>query len=408
MAPPTRLKIAYFNYEWDPQWSTGAATHMAQLAAGLEGLGHTVRAFDRHRRPSGEKNGHGASKPSAWLWEPANYLRSLRDIAPESEILRRERPDVVLVRHALRFSALAAARRLGIPVVLEVNAPVPYEIRRYRSGVHLLPGVSDRVERAILGAADGVFVVSSALRDYFGRRGIAPERITVIPNGADPSRFHADAADASLRARFPGRVLAGFAGSFAPFHGTRFLERTICDAGTQHPCAHFVFIGDGPGAADLRAGCRELGCDDQVTFLGRLPHDAVPGILAAMDVLVAPYPPQDFFYFSPVKVFEYMACGRAVLAARLGQIAEVIRHDSNGLLYDPADPADFTRNLLALMRDPARRARLGAAARQTIVENYTWDHNARRVEQVLFGALERSAGRTASPTGRRLDTASVI
>ncbi|HYM13119.1 MAG TPA: glycosyltransferase family 4 protein [Bryobacterales bacterium] len=381
------MKIVYFNYEWDLRASTGAATQLEQTVKGLKRLGHQVLVVDRHRKPPNWSHGrrqwlHG------WLWETANHWRSLRGVGPEMDVLRRERPDVVLTLHALRFSSLLAARRLGIPVVLQVNAPVPHEIRCYRPELRLLPRISDWVERRMLQAADGVIVVSNALRDHLARRGAEPAKITVIPNGADVQLFRPEAAEPAIRARFPGQILVGFAGSFARFHGLELLEQAIDHISCRQPGVQFVLVGGGPGADQLRGRCRRLGCDGQVMFLGALAHNQMPGVLAAMDVLVAPYASQDFFYFSPIKLFEYMASGRAVVAARLGQIAEVIEHGRNGLLYDPADPGDFIEKLLELVRDPACRARLGAKARRTIAAGYTWDHNIRLVAE----ALERAAG----------------
>jgi len=375
------MNIAYFNYEWDPEASTGAGTHLAGLAGALERQGHRVQVIARHRRPAAAGPGRGSpDRPSPLLWEPATYWRSLRDIRRDVALLRRERPDAVLVRHALRFSALAAARLLGVPVVLEVNAPVPYEIRCYRPGMRLLPGVSDWVERQILRSADRVFVVSSPLRDYFIRHGADPDRIAVVPNGADPGRFHPSAADGPLRARFPGQTLVGFAGSFARFHGIELLAEAIPRARQ----ALFVLVGDGPAAGDLRA--RRY---PNVVFLGRQPRERMPAILAAMDLLVAPYPAQDFFYFSPIKLFEYMASGRAVLAPRLGQFTEVIEHGRNGWLYDPSVRGAFTYGLRCLLDDAPLRSRLGAEARRTLEDHYTWDHNAQRVGLLLASAQNR-------------------
>lgn len=394
------MRICYLHYEWDLEASRGADTQIRETAAALERLGHEVVVVARHRKPA-DRPGGGRRRPFAgWFWEAANYARSLTGIAAETALLRRLRPDVVLTMHALRYSSLVAARRLGLPVVLEVNASVPDETRRYRPEVHLLPGLSGWIERRTLAAASAVFVVSRLLRDYFVERGLSPERVAVIPNGADPDRFHPAAAGRELRDRFPGRVLVGFAGSFARFHGLDLLEQAI-----RRTAAHFVLAGDGAGARELRT---RLPGQSNVTFLGSVPYARVPGILAAMDVLVAPYPAQDFFYFSPIKLFEYMACGRAVLSARLGQIAEVIRDEKNGLLYDPSIPGDFVEKLSALVGDPVRRERLGLAARRTIVDHYTWDHHARRVaallETVTFSAPRPTSARAASARSRRAPT----
>ncbi len=384
------MRIAYINYEWDLEASTGAATQIAETVAALERLGHQVVVADRHRKPAGLVRPGWRRRLAPWLWETANHLRSLRDIRGEMALLRRLRPDVVLTLHALRFSSLVAARRLGIPVVLEVNASVPDEIRRYRPEVRLLPRLSEAIERRMLRAADGVFVVSSALRDHFTARGVPAQRIAVIPNGADPRRFRPEAADTALRGQFAGKTLIGFIGSFARFHGLDLLEHAIAAVAARDPRAHFVLVGGGPGAAALRERCRRRACDGRATWMGYLPHARIPGIAAAMDVLLAPYAAQEFHYFSPIKLFEYMAAGRAVLAAGLGQIAEVIEDGINGRLYDPRRPGDFVEKLLDLAGDPAQRERLGAAARRTILEGYTWDHHARRLAEVLERA--RGAG----------------
>jgi glycosyltransferase involved in cell wall biosynthesis len=377
------LRITYFNYEWDLRASTGAATQLAQTAAGLERLGHEVLVVDRHRMPAVPQAGAARRFAHPWLWDAANHWRSLRGIPAELRILRRHRPDVVLTLHALRFSSIVAARRSGVPVVLQVNASVPDEIRRYRPGVKLLPALSGWVERRMVAAADGVIVVSSVLRDFFAAAGAPPKRLFVVPNGADTRRFRPEAADARMRAQFPGRVLVGFAGSFAPFHGIDLLEYAIRETEARYPQAHFLLAGGGPGAADLRRRLECAGRGRNAAFLGQIPHDRMPAVLAAADVLLAPYGPENFFYFSPIKLFEYMASGRAVLAARLGQIAQVIEDGRNGLLYDPADRRDFACRLFQLLSEPAMRSGLGAAARRTVEERYTWDHNAKLVSEVL-------------------------
>ncbi len=384
------MRILYFNYEWDLDRSTGSATQIAETSAALERLGHKVVVIDRHRIHAG-KNGTNPGRRHNWLWETANYWRSVRGIPLEIGVLRRERPDVVLTFHAHRFSSLVAARRLRIPIVLEVNASVPFETRRYHPEVRLLPGLSEWIEARTLRAADGVMVVSNVLRDYFLTRGVARERMAVIPNGADTNLFCPEAADQELRSRFPKRLLIGFAGSFAPFHGLDLLQQAVLRISAQHPESHFVLAGGGPGAEALRRRWEGHGCASRVAFLGLLPRKSVPGMLAAMDILVAPYPFQENFYFSPLKIFEYMACGRPVVAPRLGQIAEVICHDYNGVLYDPARPDDFVNQVLSLAQDPARRMRLGSAARETITSQYTWDHHARLLAGLLEQVIEHSA-----------------
>jgi glycosyltransferase involved in cell wall biosynthesis len=381
------MRVCYFNYEWDLGASTGAATQIAQTTAGLERLGHRVLVVDRHRKPPGWPGNGRPRSLTRWLWEPANYARSLTGVCSETALLREVRPDVVLTLHALRFSSLVAARRLGIPAVLQVNASVPLEIRRYKRDLHLSPRLPEWVEGRTLAAAQRVIAVSRVLKEQLTRCGVPPGSITVAPNGADPQRFSPEAFDPALRDRFSGRILAGFAGSFASFHGLDLLEEAVVRSSRREPSMHFLFAGPGPGAARLQARLREQGCHN-ATFLGHVRHELLPGVLAAADILLAPYPVQTEFYFSPLKLFEYMSCGRAVLAAGLGQIAEVIQDGENGVLYDAAAPHSFCEKLLRLARSPEHRTALGKAARRTILQQYTWEHNAR----LVAGALEAAAG----------------
>ena len=127
--------------------------------------------------------------------------------------------------------------------------------------------------------------------------------------------------------------------------------------------------------------------DDRVHFTGHVSPESVPALMAASDILLAPYAPQDFFYLSPIKIFEYMAAGKAVLAARVGQVGEVIQDGINGVLYDPADADSLRSGLRMLTEAPELRRRLGESARKTIEERYTWRANAAGVNALLLEAL---------------------
>ena len=111
-------------------------------------------------------------------------------------------------------------------------------------------------------------------------------------------------------------------------------------------------------------------------------------MMAGMDILLAPYQAEELFYLSPIKIFEYMASGRAVLAARVGQIAEVIEDGVNGLLYEPATPESLATQLLRLIDDAVLRERLGKKARETVERRYTWRANAEAVVALLRRAVD--------------------
>ena len=148
-------------------------------------------------------------------------------------------------------------------------------------------------------------------------------------------------------------------------------------------------VGAGELSTDLQDHCRRQGLSRRVYFTGHVASEEVPGLMAAADILIAPYEAQEFFYLSPIKIFEYMAVGRAVVAAGVGQIREIIQDETNGLLYEPASAGALGERLLRLVDDPDFRRRLGEAARRTVESRYTWRVSAEGVAAVLEQARER-------------------
>jgi glycosyltransferase involved in cell wall biosynthesis len=384
-------------------------THIRELTQGLAALGHSVKVINRRRKPAVSQLPPGTEEErppayrrwrtrlSPYLHETAAMARALRGIAVETSLIRREQPDVVLTRHSLhQFSSICASRRCGVPIVYEVNAPLAYEYRRYRSQYFLIPWFAEWLEVQMFSHADGLFVVSEVLRKYFLESGVPADRILVIPNGAEVDRFKPEAADQAVRLQMgEGNVVVGFVGSFASFHGIEQLRQAIDFACSRRKNVRFMLVGSGERSKKLKEHCVQMGFDKVVHFAGHVPPERVPGYMAAADILLAPYEAQDLFYFSPIKIFEYMAAGRAVLAASVGQIAEVIEDGTNGILYNPRDPESLGVGLDKLLDDPSLRRRLGENARQTVVGHYTWRANAERVEALLKEAVENQKARTS-------------
>jgi glycosyltransferase involved in cell wall biosynthesis len=163
--------------------------------------------------------------------------------------------------------------------------------------------------------------------------------VRVLPNAVDTDLFRPDVDGAQVRRRcdLDGRFVVGFAGTFKAWHGVDILLAAFRDLRQTDPSIHLLLVGDGPLRPALEETVRTTGLEEAVTFAGRVAHDAMPAYLAAMDIAVAPYPALDEFYFSPLKIFEYMAAGRAVLASRVGQVVDLIVDGETGLLFDPGD-----------------------------------------------------------------------
>jgi glycosyltransferase involved in cell wall biosynthesis len=307
--------------------------------------------------------------------------------------LERMPPDILLERASLFGTAGSRiAQELGVPHMVELNAPIAVEQGTYRRGT--LAELAAAAERWTLARADTVLAVSAPLAEHAVRLGASPEAVHVIPNGVDPARFRPGARDAAFRRRLglPAGPLLGFVGGLRPWHGIETLPELLARLASRHPQLQLVVAGDGPLSPMLREELRERGLAPRATLVGSLPQSDVASLLRELDVAVAPYPqPGHPFYFSPLKLFEYMACGAAVVASDVGQIAAVVRDGLNGLLVEPGNIDELAAACDRLLGDAELRRRLGSAAADDVRRRYTWDANAERIAGLATRVREARA-----------------
>lgn len=306
----------------------------------------------------------------------------------EPRLIRRFRknpPDFIYMRASLyATTGIELAQALNRPLLVEVNTPLATEQSIYRGTG--LGSLALAAERWLLSRADAVLTVSTALHEHVMSMGTAPERIHVIPNAVDAARFHPhapDTAQESVLELGDGPVL-GFVGGLRPWHGVQYLPQLMTNLISQYPNLRLVIVGDGQMRAELEAELERLGIAQHVLFTGARSHAEIPALIRRFDIALAPYPNTDHdFYFSPLKLFEYMGCGIPVIAARIGQIADVIENGVTGLLYTPGDIDALTASCHELLSNPERRQTMGQKAAALIHAQYTWDHNAARVVEVV-------------------------
>ena len=291
------------------------------------------------------------------------------------------RPDAVLERLSLMgVAGLRAARKMHVPHLLEVNALLSDEARAFRA-------LSDyqtarAAEDEVLLGTDRVFCVSALLAETVAQRGVDPAKIEVMPNGFDARLFRPRKASA-LRQRLGlnDRFVVGMVGSLKPWHGVSVLLEAFERFASRRRDAALLIVGDGPEHAVVERFC----ADHQnlcVVAPGAVSHGDVPAMIAACDVTTAPYDAHDSFYFSPMKLYEYLAMARPVVASAQGQITEVVEDGVNGLLVPAGDPGALADALGRLARSPALRARLARRGRETVAGR-TWAANARRILHVV-------------------------
>ena len=301
-------------------------------------------------------------------------------------------PDIVYERCAsYGIAGAVVAGALGVPLFLEVNAPLLLEQQLYRrgQGVGELAAAS---ERWTIGRAAAVVVVSAPLREYAISLGVSPERVHIVPNGIDGTIFRPGPRAPAVRARWglDGEPIVGFVGGYQPWHGIDSLPALLERLLPRHPAVRLMVVGDGRGRQNFEDQIEARGLSAHIRITGAVPHEEVPALIREFDVAVAPYPPPAHdFYFSPLKLFEYMGCAAAIAAPRLGQIEEVIRHGETGLLYSPSDPDALADACDRLLSDRELGRRLGLAAAAEVHDKYTWDQNAARITRIAETLVEK-------------------
>jgi len=365
------MNILYSAIDQPVPGTKGGSIHVAAVAEGLAALGHTVTALIAP--------GRGEPRPSRVNWVPiappfrSPHLRLTRS-KPIRQLIDDIRPDAVIERyHNFGGEAIRAAHRVNAVAVLEVNAPVvdfPGS-KKARLDRALLLEPMRRWRERLCGLADVIVTPDPSIVPASVRG-----RVLRLEWGADTDRFRPGAPGQPPFVRLDVTTVAVFAGAFRSWHGAIDLVnaiRALRARGRKDIGA--VLIGDGPELPRVRQAAAGI---DTIVLTGALPHDRIPAALGAADVGVAPFdvgahaPLTLGFYWSPLKIFEYMASGLPVVAPRIDRVASLIQDGVEGLLYTPEDGSEGVADALMELADPSRRKALGAAARQRAVRDYSW------------------------------------
>lgn len=372
----------------------GQAVHIEEMIASLRKLGHEVRVVAPAVGDEGRMGGE-----VGWVQRLRSHLPNavyeLMELAYTWVAYRRLRaaadefkPDVIYERYNLYLLAgLMLKKKLGIPLLLEVNAPLVQE-RSAHSGGLSLKRLARWAEGTAWRGADYVLPVTQVLGDHVRAYGVPDARIVVIPNGINEEHFAAAPAPEQAKAErgLAGKLVLGFTGFVREWHGVDRVIRWM--AGPAAPDnAHLLVVGDGPVRADLERLAAELGIAERITFTGVIHRDQVPAWVASFDIALQPAVVP---YASPLKLMEYLVMGKAVLAPRTPNLCEVLSDEDNAVLFDEQAPAAFEQALARLCSDQALRQRLATRARSSIDRlELTWDGNARKAvrlaEQAAHG-----------------------
>ncbi len=364
--------------------------HILEIANAFSELGHQVEIVslvstetekDNAARDAGDARWQTLVRKIPYAYELVQLAYNLVGMPMLAARVLAQHTDMLYERYSLfNFTGVLIARLFGKPIALEVNSPFALEqqrdkqIRAFR--------FARWTERVICNLATKVIIVSTPLRDIMIEMGVKPEKLMVTPNGVRTDLFKSGVASEELKKSLglADRTVIGFVGWFRKWHGLEMLVDAFHHAGLAGQNASLLLIGDGSAMEDLRAVVERYGLTKSVIFTGPLPHDKVPRYLDLIDIAVQPAANE---YCCPMKIFEYMALGKAIVAPRQGNILDVLR-ETEAVFFEPNNTEDLGRAMKKLVDDPTLRALVGRACSAAIQErSYSWTTNARNVVEAL-------------------------
>ena len=379
-------------------WET---VHVTTPRHGYDGASvQQVDGWEFHRTPA-SVSGLPGLPGSSYVREMVATQRRV------DELVRQFRPDIVHA-HSPVLNALPAlwtTRRHGVPLVYEVRAL--WEDGAVDHGTTQEGSVRYRLSRALetfaMRRADHVTTICEGLRNDIAARGIASDRVTVIPNAVDPRSFAFDEApDAALREKLglQGTTILGFAGSFYGYEGLDVLIGALAQLASRRSDLRVLLVGGGPQEQALKDLAERLGVASRVVFSGRVPHDQVAKYYSLMDVLVYPrHRMRVTELVTPLKPLEAMAQGRVLVASDVGGHRELVRDGETGFLFRAGDAGALAARIDDLLDHREAWAPIKERARRFVERERTWARSVGRYSAVYDGLLSKRRAVAGQSTG---------
>ena len=287
--------------------------------------------------------------------------------------LRDNKPDIILQEH-MRYGQVGVSlgRRHNIPVFLDDIAPLWEEERYYDRS---LKPIAHYIRKKVFSQASGLIAVSRDMKKQLQSEGVPNHKIIFVPNGVDCTLFNPDTNFMSVRQKYglSDKLVVGYVGGFAQWHRLDLLLQVASSLIGTIPHIHFLLVGDDSDQR-VESMARERGLTGSFTFPGGISNSEVPSYLNAMDITILP---SVLPYMCPMKIYEYMAMGKPIIAPNNNSIVEeVVIPYQHGLLFE-AENADAMKNAIILLAaDPTLREKMGKEARKSALDKYTWYHQA--------------------------------
>ena len=300
------------------------------------------------------------------------------------EVARQNNAEIIHAHTPYRVGlpALKAARKLGLPFVYEMRGM--WEETAVANGRWIRNGPAYRrfqnYETKVLRKADSVICISETLKKEAISRGVSPNKITIVTNAVERNMSTKKIKSSSLESTKDSLNLSdstkvvGYIGSLREMEGVDLTAKAVAKLVEKgHDVRFFVLTGEN-GQDELRGLCKKLGITDHSTIMGPVPHEEVPVFYDLIDVFIVSRPETRVTKLvTPLKPFEAMAMGKAVIASKLPALKEIIQHEKTGLLYTPDNLQSLVESIEQCIEDDGLVRQLGDSARKWIKENRTWD-----------------------------------
>jgi glycosyltransferase involved in cell wall biosynthesis len=423
------LKIAHFYQASNIRFNVpdAAQLHIYHTVHGLQQAGHEVTLVALQGRQAlctqdlgvfraGELTANqfgqlGMSGTTVFRWFESGVRRTQSELhlpylglfdslrMAEAGIINLRGFDLIHERfNLLSLGGMWASRRLGIPFVLEVNADL-LEQRKFKGvpekGLRRLFAVW--ATRMCFGAAAKIICISTGLKEHLHSNwNIDASRLTVLPCAADVQAFKPNEGSEAIRKSLglTTEPVVMWVGGFYPWHDLGLLLESFTLILQRRGDARLVLVGEGQTRSSVERIVQQEGLGHAVIFTGAIAHSTVPEMLSIADVAVVssvPVPARRGGTGTPLKLFEYMAAGKAIIATASDETAEVLHDGHNGFLVEAGDAQGLATAILTLVEHPEERERLGRHARQQAIEMHSWEHYTRRLQEIYLNVVGNSS-----------------
>lgn len=300
----------------------------------------------------------------------------------------RHNPEVIYARRTYFDTAYFLSRLLQIPLVNEENGLNFDEMKMLKFGDSFSLRIIDQIERFSLPRADKVIAVTARMGELlYNTYKIPFEKIVVIENGANINLFKPMASTEARNNLNLNQICnyICFVGMLVQWQGVEYIIEAMPYILEKCPNTQLLIIGDGQMKEKLVELAEQVGVSDKVIFIGMVAHHRIPLFINACDLCVVPKKPMRTGY-SPLKLYEYMACEKPVIATKTNGF-EILEENNAGIVVNPENSQEFANATIRLLNSPELRKQMGRNGRRYVVDNRSWESVAKRVAAVCESAI---------------------